>query len=609
MTSWLWSAVTNHLWQSTLFVFVVWLAAQALRRNGARVRFWLWTAASIKFLVPLSLLVSLGANFQWRDAPVAVQPAVSFVMEDVLMPAPIAVVVLESVSPSTPVWPWLLLATWCTGVAVVLRSWWRQWAPIQAALRRATPLQLAVQYGAIDLAVMSSPSMPEPGVVGIRRPCLLLPEGIVEHLTPAQLRSLIAHERCHMRCHDNLVAALHMVVEAIFWFHPAVWWIETKLVDERERACDEAVLQAGSRPQDYAEGILEVCRQAVGVRPACVAGVSGSNVRARVEAIMRNEIGHPMTPGRRWALACAIVAVVGGPVAGGALSVQSTIVVPPSLSFETASVTRDKRPGPGPKDSGPLRLEASLMRHAMSRNAADLPRARDGGGSRFAIGGPVASLIQAAYNVTHFQIEGSPDWVFSDRYLIEARTPADATADQKRAMLQSLLANQFQLTLRRETRTLPVYELAVADDGLKISPVKPGDCIPMKEVRWDLIDLEAPLFVCDGWRRRPLSQWPETRPRPQWPRVHRIEAGWASMASLIEFISPDVDRPVVDRTGFTERFNFVLDFAASADMDRIATSGPTIFAALREQLGLQLVPVDLPLDVFVIERVERPAEN
>ena len=78
------SAIVNHLWQSTLFVIIVWLTALALRKNGARVRCWLWTAASVKFLVPLSTLVSLGERFRWRTAPAAVQPAVSFVMEDVL---------------------------------------------------------------------------------------------------------------------------------------------------------------------------------------------------------------------------------------------------------------------------------------------------------------------------------------------------------------------------------------------------------------------------------------------------------------------------------------------------------------------------------------------
>jgi uncharacterized protein (TIGR03435 family) len=587
----------NHLWQSTLFVICVWLAALALRGNGARLRYWLWTAASVKFFVPLSLLVSLGELFQWRDVPVAAQPAVSFVMEDVLMPATIVAVAPATVSPSAPVWPWLLPAVWCAGALVVIASWWRQWMPIRSALRRATPLQLDPEYDAGGLELMSSPSMPEPGVVGIRRPRLLLPEGPIERLTPAQLRSLIGHERCHVRCHDNLVAAVHMVVETIFWLHPAVWWIERRLVDERERACDEAVLRAGSRPQDYAEGILEVCRQSAGRRLHCVAGVSGSNLRARVEAIMRNEIGRPMTRGRRWALALAVVVALGAPVAGGALAVQSQIVVPPALSFDTATVARSDRPGPA--EPGPLRLEASLMRHAMSRP----------GGDQFRMGGPVNTLIQAAYNVTGWQIEGSPDWVLSDRYELDARTSVDTTPDQKRRMLQSLLADRFHLVLRRETRTMPVYELAAADGGLRISAAKEGDCITAKEIRWDVIDLEAPLFVCDGWRRMALSQSPETRPLPQWPRVHRIEGGRASMAALIRFISPDVDRPVLDKTGFTERFNFVLDFAASADMDRITNSGPTIFAALQEQLGLQLMPVDAPIDVFVIERVEPPSGN
>ena len=71
MITWVPSALTNHLWQSTLFVLIVWLATLALRRNGARVRFWLWTASSVKFLLPLSWLVSLGEAIQWREPPAA----------------------------------------------------------------------------------------------------------------------------------------------------------------------------------------------------------------------------------------------------------------------------------------------------------------------------------------------------------------------------------------------------------------------------------------------------------------------------------------------------------------------------------------------------------
>lgn len=191
----------NHLWQSTLFVGFVWLAARGLRGNGARVRYGLWTAASVKFLVPVSLLVSLGERFEWRVAPASLQPAVSFMMKDVLAPALAADAVPAATSQSLGVVPWLLLAVWIVGAAVVLISWWRQWLPIRSALRRAMPVQLDPRCDAAGLVVMSSPALLEPGVVGIRRPLLLLPDGIVDRLTTAQLRALITHEQCHIRCH------------------------------------------------------------------------------------------------------------------------------------------------------------------------------------------------------------------------------------------------------------------------------------------------------------------------------------------------------------------------------------------------------------------------
>src|SRR6185503_6842610 len=113
-------ALLNHLWQSTLFVGVVWLATLSLRQNRARVRYWLWVAASVKFLVPVSVLVSIGAQAEW-NAPPSVQPAVSFLMEDVLMP-PAGVPSALPISQAPSVLPWLLFALWCGGVALVLLS-------------------------------------------------------------------------------------------------------------------------------------------------------------------------------------------------------------------------------------------------------------------------------------------------------------------------------------------------------------------------------------------------------------------------------------------------------------------------------------------------------
>lgn len=356
----------------------------------------------------------------------------------------------------------MLVTIWALGALIVLMLWWRQWRPIRSALRHATLVRLDAQYDADDLTVLSSPSTPEPGVVGIRRPRLLLPEGIVERLTPPQLRALIAHERCHIRCYDNLVAAIHMAVEALFWFHPATWWIEARLIDERERACDEAVRRSGGRPSDYAEGILEVCRPSIGIRLVCVAGVSGANLRARVEAIMRNEIGRPITRGRRWALAAAVVAV-GAPVAGGALAAQSQLVVPAPVAFEMASIKSNSR-GPTP-ESGLLSMEVSFSKRALSLS-------QDG---QLKTSGPLQSLIQAAYNVSAFQVDGGPSWVRSDRYAIDARAAGSTTPDHMRGMLRSLLADRFKLAFRRDTKRLPVYELVVADGGVKFGPMKAGE--------------------------------------------------------------------------------------------------------------------------------------
>jgi beta-lactamase regulating signal transducer with metallopeptidase domain len=121
--------------------------------------------------------------------------------------------------------------------------------------------------------------MREPGVFGIFRPVMLLPAGIVERLTPEQLLAILLHEANHMRRRDNLTAFLHMLVEAVFWFHPRVWWIGARLVDERERACDEEVLRLGSEPHTYAEGILNICKLCVESPSACGSGVTGANLK------------------------------------------------------------------------------------------------------------------------------------------------------------------------------------------------------------------------------------------------------------------------------------------------------------------------------------------
>src|SRR5262245_2502315 len=126
-------ALMAHLWQSTWFVAVVWLSTLALRRYGARLRYWLWTAASVKFLVPFSWLISIGAQFDWHTAPAMARPAAEFVMNEVFAPS-VLVVAPATLTRQAPVLPWLLVAVWLAGSTTALFWWWRQWLPVRAAL-------------------------------------------------------------------------------------------------------------------------------------------------------------------------------------------------------------------------------------------------------------------------------------------------------------------------------------------------------------------------------------------------------------------------------------------------------------------------------------------
>jgi uncharacterized protein (TIGR03435 family) len=159
----------------------------------------------------------------------------------------------------------------------------------------------------------------EPGVFGIIRPVLLWPERIAPHMDDVHLESVLAHEVCHVQRWDNLTSAIHMLVEAIFWFHPVVWWVERQLVKERERACDEAVLQLGNEAAVYAESILNVCKFYTESPIACVSGVTGSELKQRIARILSGQGVRKLDLWRKAMLALACVLAVGVPLAAGSL--------------------------------------------------------------------------------------------------------------------------------------------------------------------------------------------------------------------------------------------------------------------------------------------------
>jgi uncharacterized protein (TIGR03435 family) len=332
-------AMANHLWQSTLFTVAAAVLTLALRKNPARVRYRLWLIASIKFLIPFSLLISLSSHLIKPHIAVNVESDVYSAVEEVSLPFN-QTAAAPAVAPSTqltikaagrvPSWHEVVAAVWICGFVATLGLWLWRWRQAAACLRRAAPMPQGREVDALRqleqapgshkaLAIFLSTGPGEPGVFGIFRPVLLWPAGISKHLQDRHLEAILAHELAHVRRRDNLTAAMHMLVEAIFWFHPLVWWLGARLAEERERACDEEVLQLGKSAQVYAESILKTCEFCVGSPLACISGVTGADLKKRIVRIMTeaDRAVRQLDYARKFLLCIAAVAGVASPIVFG----------------------------------------------------------------------------------------------------------------------------------------------------------------------------------------------------------------------------------------------------------------------------------------------------
>jgi beta-lactamase regulating signal transducer with metallopeptidase domain len=311
------TALLDHLWQSTLFAGCAGLLTLTLGNHAARIRYWLWFAASVKFLLPFSLLVAMGDHLVLPLPMLASGPPVVETALQLAQP-------FSAISPARPA-PSptglnliaVLTALWAAGFAAMLSMWVVRWSRIAAAIRSAVPLSWPRP---VAVPIKSAASIFEPGLVGIWHPLILLPEGIETRLSDSEMEAIFAHEICHLRRRDNLTAGIHMLVEALFWFYPPVWWLGARLVAERELACDEGVLASGRHPQVYAESILKVCRFYVQSQLACASGVSGADLKKRVETIMINRPAPKLNAARKFLLATAATIAIASPLLGGVMA-------------------------------------------------------------------------------------------------------------------------------------------------------------------------------------------------------------------------------------------------------------------------------------------------
>ena len=448
-------SVANHLWQSTIVAALAALLALIFRNNSARVRYWLWFVAAMKFLIPFSILVSIGNLFEWRAVPVVAQRPIATVV-DISMPfaAGPPLSVPATAAPSMNRTAAALFAIWFCGFAVSALLWIRSWLHARIVSRSASPIHIDLPVNDLSVRVMSSPVLMEPAVFGIISPTLVIPDGISDRMTSEQLEAILIHELCHVRRHDNLAITLHMIAETLFWFYPLVRWIGKRLVDERERACDEEVLRVIHDPQIYADGILSICRTYAESPLSCSAGVTGSDLKMRLRAILAGRIGSELNLARKLSLVAALMTILAAPILVGILNASTGQgqAEKPRPQFEAASIKLDTIGDP-------------------SRFAfAPLP-----GGRLSIVTNRMRNVILNAYGPS-LQLFGAPDWIDSDRYDIEAKAEGNPTWEQMQPMLQALLEDRFKLKIHRETRELPVYLLTVAKGGPKLKQSKEGSC-------------------------------------------------------------------------------------------------------------------------------------
>ena len=308
----------NHLWQSTLCAGVAGALTLLLHRHGARVRYWLWFGATLKFLIPFSLLMAVGralappssaVSLPLRSLPLMLNRQPLTIPPGGPALAPHASLIL---------WQAIAIAVWGLGTLIQVGIWAVRWRRLRQLARKSRPLAIAA-----PVPVRSSPSTMEPGLVGILRPVLLLPRELAAHLSDEEIQAIVAHELCHLRRRDNLTYAVHMLCQAVFWFYPLTWWLGRRLLIEREYACDDDVLASGHQPHIYSESIVKVCRYYLRAPADSTAGALGAaSIYRRVQNILSGHRPIPLASVKRLVFVLAAVGVAIVPIFLGLLSAQ-----------------------------------------------------------------------------------------------------------------------------------------------------------------------------------------------------------------------------------------------------------------------------------------------
>ena len=236
-----------------------------------------------------------------------------------------------------------------------------------------------------------------------------------------------------------------------------------------------------------------------------------------------------------------------------------------------------------------LRFEVALLKPSVRQKPDFGIRPAPGGRRYEAWNCPIKVMIQAAFRVKPEQIVGGARWLDSDPYDMEAEAEKPSTADELHVMLMNMLVDRLQLKFHHEYRDMRRYALTVDQGGPRLTPHPAANAGDL----WIDQTTEKPLHI-------------------------KLKGTSSPMDYLAFRLSMLLDLPVVDLTGMHGAYDFTLDYTqeqsgfpegAKLNGEEPDTSGPTVFAAVKQQLGLELKTGKGPVEVIVIDGAERPSGN
>ena len=481
----------------------------------------------------------------------------------------------------------ILVAFWFTGVCVLLArlagGWWRVHRMVRAA--RALPVsawhamsqRLAGQLGLHRMVkVVDATFVDSPVVVGWLQPVILLPVAALAGLTPEQVRAILAHELAHVRRHDAVVNVAQTVAETLLFYHPAVWWLSSRIRTEREHCCDDVALSVSGDAYAYASALAELESWRAD-RPTFALAATGGPLLRRVARVLAPPAARSPRGGALLTLALALVLVVGA----GALQLLVARQPP------TADASRESTPA--------WRM---VFDHPSGQMAIRGFTARD--------------LVRYAYQLPTSRVIGGPAWLDAESFDVVTTVDHVPAADETPAIVRQLLEDRFALRVHEATTEVPVFALEMARPDGSLGPnLQPATAECFDQKGW--VAAGAPV-------RGPLPQGQRTVICGEWnggvshDRVLGITMDEFA-ARLLHNLAPGAP-DVINRTGLEGPYDVSLEYFKPAAM--VMGLKPSVAPALRvagfqsvgdaleSQLGLKLVPTTTQVPAIAIDEIQRP---